>query len=99
MICPRCGAETSCWPCPECGFPEIMKNRWGRRSKWRRINSDRHCSSRYDFVNMNIEELMACEMTREQLDEELRKGVDSIKAGKIYSADEADAELENEFNI
>lgn len=38
-------------------------------------------------------------MTREQLDEELRKGVDSIKAGKIYSADEADVKLEKGFDI
>ena len=29
-------------------------------------------------------------MTREQLDAELQKGVDSIKAGKVYSADEVD---------
>ena len=27
-------------------------------------------------------------MTREQLDAELQKGVDSIKAGKVYSANE-----------
>ena len=23
MVCPRCGTETTAWPCPECGFPEI----------------------------------------------------------------------------
>ena len=33
-------------------------------------------------------------MTREQLDAELHKGVDSIKAGKVYSAEIAAAELE-----
>ncbi|MEE0742492.1 MAG: type II toxin-antitoxin system RelB/DinJ family antitoxin [Emergencia sp.] len=38
-------------------------------------------------------------MTREQLDIELRKGVDSIKAGKVYSADEVDAALAKEFGI
>lgn len=38
-------------------------------------------------------------MTREQLDEELRKGVDSIKTGKVYSADEVDAILTKEFGI
>ena len=27
MVCPRCGTETTAWPCPECGFPEIMRNR------------------------------------------------------------------------
>ena len=38
-------------------------------------------------------------MTREQLDAELQKGVDSIKAGKVYSADEVDAVLAKEFGI
>ena len=38
-------------------------------------------------------------MTREQLDAELQKGVDSIKAGKVYSADEVDAALAKEFDI
>lgn len=38
-------------------------------------------------------------MTREELDAELQKGVDSIKAGKIYSADEVDAILAKEFGI
>ena len=38
-------------------------------------------------------------MTREQLDSELRKGVDSIKAGEVYSADEVDAALAKEFGI
>ena len=38
-------------------------------------------------------------MTREQFDEELQKGVDSIKAGKVYSADEVDAVLAKEFGI
>ena len=32
-------------------------------------------------------------MTREELDAELQKGVDSIKAGTVYSADEVDAAL------
>ena len=38
-------------------------------------------------------------MTREQLDAELQKGVDSIKEGKVYSADEVDAALAKEFGI
>ena len=38
-------------------------------------------------------------MTREELDAELQKGVDSIKAGKVYSADEVDAALAKEFGI
>lgn len=38
-------------------------------------------------------------MTREQLDAELKKGYASIKAGKIYSADEVDEALAKEFGI
>ena len=38
-------------------------------------------------------------MTIEELDAELQKGVDSIKAGKVYSADEVDATLTKEFGI
>ena len=38
-------------------------------------------------------------MTGEQLDAELRKGVDSIKAGRVYSADEVDEALAKEVGI
>lgn len=38
-------------------------------------------------------------MTKEQLDAELQKGVDSIKKGNVYSADEVDALLAKEFGI
>lgn len=38
-------------------------------------------------------------MTKEQLDAELQKGMDSIKKGNVYSADEADALLAKEFGI
>ena len=38
-------------------------------------------------------------LTREQLNAELQKGLDSIKAGKVFSADEVDAALANEFGI
>ena len=38
-------------------------------------------------------------MVREELDAELQKGVDSIKEGKVYSADEVDAVLAKEFGI
>ena len=38
-------------------------------------------------------------MTREQLDAELQKGIDSIKVGKVYSADEVDEALAEEFGI
>lgn len=38
-------------------------------------------------------------MTVEQLDAELKKGYDSIKAGRVYSADEVDELLEKEFDL
>ena len=38
-------------------------------------------------------------MSREQLDAELRKGLESMKSGKVYTADEVDAELAKEFGI
>lgn len=43
--------------------------------------------------------LSVATMTREQLDAELKKGYASIKAGKIYSADEVDKLLEKEFDL
>lgn len=38
-------------------------------------------------------------MTGEQLDTELKKGYASIKAGRVYSADEVDALLAKEFDL
>lgn len=38
-------------------------------------------------------------MTGEQLDAELKKGYDSIKAGRVYSADEVDELLAKEFGL
>ena len=38
-------------------------------------------------------------MTVEQLDAELKKGYDSIKAGRVYSADEVNALLAKEFGL
>ena len=38
-------------------------------------------------------------LTRAELDAELMKGVESLKAGKGYSADEVDAILRKEFGI
>ena len=38
-------------------------------------------------------------MSREELDAELAKGVDSLKTGKAYSADEVDAMLAQEFGV
>ena len=34
MTCPRCGTVTDSWPCPGCGFPEVMyKQTISRRLK------------------------------------------------------------------
>ena len=38
-------------------------------------------------------------MSRAELDAELMKGMDSLKAGKAYTADEVDAALAGEFGI
>lgn len=38
-------------------------------------------------------------MSRTEIDAELAKGVDSLKSGKTYTADEVDAELAKEFGI
>lgn len=38
-------------------------------------------------------------MTREQLDAELMKGIESMKSGNTYTANEVDAELKREFGI
>lgn len=38
-------------------------------------------------------------MTREQIDRELSKGMDSIKSGRVFSADEVDQKLDKEFGI
>lgn len=38
-------------------------------------------------------------MSRIELEAELAKGVESLKAGKTYTADEVDAELAKEFGI
>ena len=37
--------------------------------------------------------------TREQLDAALMKGIESIQSGRMYTADEVDAELKKEFGI
>lgn len=39
------------------------------------------------------------DMNHAELDAELRKGVESLKSGKSYTADEVDAELAREFGI
>ena len=39
------------------------------------------------------------QMPRKQLDKELTKGIDSMRDGKLYSADEVDVELARDFGI
>lgn len=43
--------------------------------------------------------ISAGDMSREQLDAELMKGIESMKSGRVYTADEVDDELKREFNI
>ena len=38
-------------------------------------------------------------LTKEQFDAEIEKGMEDIKAGRVYSADEVDAEMKREFGI
>ena len=38
-------------------------------------------------------------MSREEVDAELMKGMDSLKSGRAYTADEVDVELKREFGI
>jgi DNA-damage-inducible protein J len=53
----------------------------------------------FDLRLPSSQPLAAGAMTRDQLDSELQKGVDSIRAGKVYSADEVDAAFVREFGI
>ena len=38
-------------------------------------------------------------LTKEQFSIEIEKGVEDIKAGRVYSADEVEAEMKQEFGI
>ena len=38
------------------------------------------------------------ELTKEQLDAEIAKGIDDIENGRVYSADEVESELRKMFN-
>ena len=38
-------------------------------------------------------------ITKEQFDAEIEKGMEDIKAGRVYSADEVEAEMKREFGI
>ena len=50
------------------------------------------------MTNTSIQIAVAT-MTGEQLDTELKKGYVSIKAGRVYSADEVDELLAKEFDL
>ena len=39
------------------------------------------------------------DLTKEQFDREILKGLESVKSGRVYSADDVEAELEKEFEI
>lgn len=39
------------------------------------------------------------ELTKEQFDAEIQKGVDSIREGRTYSADEVEQEMSKEFGL
>ena len=38
-------------------------------------------------------------LTKEQFNAEIEKGMEDIKAGRVYSADEVEAEMKREFGI
>ena len=38
-------------------------------------------------------------LTKEQFNAEIEKGMEDIKAGKVYSADEIEAEMKREFGL
>lgn len=53
----------------------------------------------FDLRLPSEEPLCIGEMTRERLDMELQKGVDSIREGHVYSTEEVDEKLSKEFGI
>ena len=38
-------------------------------------------------------------LTKEQFDAEIKKGMDDIRAGRVYSADEVEAEMRRDFGV
>ena len=38
-------------------------------------------------------------LTREQFDAEMEKGMDDVKAGRVYSADTIEAEMKRDFGV
>lgn len=53
----------------------------------------------FDLRLQSSKPLAAGSMTKEQFDAEIQKGIDSIKAVRVYSADEVDAAFAEEFGI
>ena len=50
-------------------------------------------------VFARVEPLAYRTLTKEQFDAEIEKGMEDIKAGRVYSADEVEAEMKREFGI
>lgn len=48
---------------------------------------------------MNEKPLDYSTLTKEQFDAEIEKGIADIKAGRVYSADEVEAEMKRDFNL
>lgn len=43
--------------------------------------------------------LVKCEITKEQFDAELLKGVDEIENGRVFSADDVEAEMRRMYSV
>ena len=50
-------------------------------------------------VFAHVEPVSYCSLTKEQFSIEIEKGMEDIKAGRVYSADEVEAEMKQEFGI
>lgn len=51
-------------------------------------------------VKLSVEKPVAIgSMTKEQIDRELQKGMDSLKSGKSYTSDEVEAMFSQEYGI
>lgn len=55
--------------------------------------------SRKGGLIMNEKPLDYSTLTKEQFDAEIEKGIADIKAGRVYSADEVEAEMKRDFNL
>ena len=64
-----------------------------------------HSREKVDFglpLNLHLPKAVPTaigDMSHAELDAELAKGMESLKSGKVYTADEVDAELAKEFDI